>query len=428
MTNTVLAKSDLLAVWHPCMQMKDFENTPLIPVQKASGVYLYDYEGNRYIDAISSWWVNNLGHSNKRINDAIKTQLDSFAHVMTANFTHTPMINLAQKLIKKSDFGLTKVFFADNGSSAVEAALKMSFQYFKNRGETRELFISFENSYHGETLGALSVGDVGLYKKTFEKILIKTLIAPSPKDKSVEETMNAVASLDKILNDNAKNCAAVIIEPLVQCAGFMRMHSPLFVKKLREMCDKYGVHLILDEIAVGFGRTGSFFAYEQAGIIPDILCLSKGITGGYMPLSVVMCREKIYEAFYDENVEKAFLHSHSYSGNALGCAAANAVMDIFDDEKIIESLAPKIAQISKFLDELQNDKRVKNARQSGMIAAFELQTDKKRPSLEIFKEGLKHGVFLRPLANTVYIMPPLVISSCELEALFEGVKKSIMKA
>ncbi len=428
MTNTVLAKSDLLAVWHPCMQMKDFENTPLIPVQKASGVYLYDYEGNRYIDAISSWWVNNLGHSNKRINDAIKTQLDNFAHVMTANFTHTSMISLAQKLINKCDSKLTKVFFADNGSSAVEAALKMSFQYFKNRGETRELFIAFENSYHGETLGALSVGDVGLYKKTFEKILIKTIIAPSPKDKSDEETINAVASLDKILQDCAKNCAAVIIEPLVQCAGFMRMHSPLFIKKLREVCDKYDVHLILDEIAVGFGRTGSFFAYEQAGIIPDILCLSKGITGGYMPLSVVMCREKIYEAFYEKSVEKAFLHSHSYSGNALGCAAANAVMDIFDDEKIIESLAPKIEQISKFLEELQDDKRVKNARQTGMIAAFELQTDKKRPSLEIFKEGLRCGVFLRPLANTVYIMPPLVISHNELEALFEGVKKSIMKA
>jgi len=421
------AKQDLECVWHPCMQMKDFENTPLIPIKKASGIYLYDFSGNKYIDGISSWWVNNLGHANKQINTAVKAQLDDFAHVMTANFTHTPMINLAKKLVHKCGGKLSKVFFADNGSSAIEAALKMSFQYFKNKGEVRELFIAFENSYHGETLGALSVGDVGLYKKTYEEILLKTVISKSPKDKSDEQTDEAVASLERnLLELNGRVCA-VIIEPLVQCAGYMRMHSPSFLAKLRKVCDKYGVHLILDEIAVGFGRTGSFFAHEQAGITPDIMCLSKGITGGYMPLSVVMCGEQIYDAFYTDDVEKAFLHSHSYSGNALGCAAANAVMDIFENEKIIENLAPRIDQISRCLEELQNDKRVKNTRQTGMIAAFEIETSIKRPSLEIFKAGLQNGIFVRPLGNTVYIMPPLIINEDEIKTLFLGIQKSIMK-
>lgn len=421
------AKQDLECVWHPCMQMKDFENTPLIPIKKASGIYLYDFSGNKYIDGISSWWVNNLGHANEQINTALKAQLDDFAHVMTANFTHTPMINLAKKLVNKCNGRLSKVFFADNGSSAIEAALKMSFQYFKNKGEVRELFIAFENSYHGETLGALSVGDVGLYKKTYEEILLKTVISKSPKDKSDEQTDEAVTALEKNLSELNGRVCAVIIEPLVQCAGYMRMHSPSFLSKTRKVCDKYGVHLILDEIAVGFGRTGSFFAHEQAGITPDIMCLSKGITGGYMPLSVVMCKEEIYDAFYTNDVEKAFLHSHSYSGNALGCAAANAVMDIFENEKIIENLAPKINQISRCLEELQNDKRVKNARQTGMIAAFEIETHVKRPSLEIFKAGLQNGIFVRPLGNTVYIMPPLIINEDEIKTLFLGIQKSIMK-
>lgn len=420
-----IVSKDLQAVWHPCMQMKDFEKTPLIPIQKAEGVYLHDFDGNRYIDGISSWWVNNLGHKNERINNAVISQLNDFSHIMTANFTHRPMVQLSEKLIAKTNGALSKVFFADNGSSAIEAALKMSFQYFKNRGETRDLFIAFESSYHGETLGALSVGDVGLYKKTFEKILLKTIISPSPLDKSEEESQKAIAALKEILQKTNNRVSAIIIEPLVQCAGYMRMHSPIFLSMLRETCDEFGFHLILDEIAVGFGRTGSFFAYEQSGITPDIMCLSKGITGGYMPLSVVMCKEKIYEAFYEDGVEKAFLHSHSYSGNALACAAANEVINIFDNDKIIDSLKPKIELISSLLEELQADKRVKNTRQTGMIAAFELETSAARPSLELFKEGLKNGIFIRPLGNTVYIMPPLVITQPQIRELFDGIKKSI---
>lgn len=422
-----LAKDDLSLVWHPCMQMKDFEKTPIIPIKKACGVFLFDFNGNSYIDGISSWWVNNLGHSNEKINNAVKAQLDNFAHVMTANFTHRPMVELAKKLVKKCNGALSRVFFADNGSSAIEAALKLSFQYFKNIGQTRELFVAFENSYHGETLGALSVGDVALYKKTYEELLLKTVITPSPKDKSSEESERAANELDKTLARLEGRVCAVIIEPLVQCAGYMRMHSPSFLTKLREICDKHGVHLILDEIAVGFGRTGTFFAHEQAGIRADIMCLSKGITGGYMPLSVTMCSEEIYSAFYDEKVEKAFLHSHSYSGNALACAAANAVMDLFEQEDIIQNLQPKIGKITKRLSELKENAKIKNIRQTGMIAAFEVDTTLERPSLEIFKEGLKHGIFIRPLGNTVYIMPPLTINNDEIDKLFDGIKKSIMK-
>lgn len=423
-----LSQRDIASVWHPCMQMKDFENAPLLAIKKAKGVRLYDFDGASYIDAISSWWVNNLGHSNEKINAAIVSQLELFSHVMTANCTHEPMVKLSEKLTAKCGGALSKVFFADNGSSAVEAALKMAFQYHKNRGEERGVFISFENSYHGETLGALSVTDVELYKKTFDKILLKTIVAPSPKDESEEESERCISALAKILSQRAKEVSAIIVEPLVQCAGFIRMSSPAFIKKLRELCDRYEVLLIFDEIAVGFGRTGSFFACEQAGVWPDLMCLSKGITGGYMPLSVVLSKEEIYEAFYGGGIERAFLHSHSYGGNALGCAAACAVMDIFDEEQILESLKPKIAKISKLLSDLKQDERVENARQKGMIAAFEVKHGSVRPSVEIFKEGLKHGVFIRPLHNTVYVMPPLIINEEELEELFFGVQKSIKKA
>ncbi|MDD3465800.1 MAG: adenosylmethionine--8-amino-7-oxononanoate transaminase [Campylobacterales bacterium] len=418
---------DLNSVWHPCMQMKEFEALPLIAVKEARGSYLYDFDGNGYIDGISSWWVNIFGHANPKLNKAISNQLEKFAHIMTANFTHMPMINLAERLISKTNGKLSRVFFADNGSSAIEAALKLSYQYYYNLGEQRDIFIAFENSYHGETLGALSVGDVGLYKKTYEKLLLKTVISPIPADTGDIETQKAIDALkENLKNLNGRACG-VIIEPLVQCAGYMHMHSPEFLKKLREVCDEYNVHLILDEIAVGFGRTGSFFAHEQAGITPDIMCLSKGITGGYMPLSTVLCTSKIYEAFYDEKIEKAFLHSHSYSGNALACAAANAVLDIFEEEDTIKNLAPKIKHISDRLSSLSDNGRAQNKRQTGMIAAFELDTKEPKPSLSIFTEALKHGLFIRPLGNTVYVMPHLSITHDEIDKMFEAIEKTIKK-
>lgn len=427
MDSKQFCKIDLNSVWHPCMQMRDFEKIPLIPIKKATGVYLYDFDGNRYIDSISSWWVNNLGHNNKTINKALKEQLKDFAHIMSANFTHKPMVALAEGLLRHLKEPLKRVFFADNGSSAVEAALKMSFQYHKNRGEIKDIFISFENSYHGETLGALSVGDVALYKKSFKEILIKTTVSKAPKDKSETQTKAALLELKKNISEHKGRVGAVILEPLVQCAGGMTMHSAEFVKGVKEICDAHKIHLILDEIAVGFGRTGTMFAYEQAAVTPDIICLSKGITGGYLPLSAVVCTGEIYDAFLDEGVEKAFLHSHSYSGNALGCAAANAVLEIFEREKVLDSLKPKIELISKKLTELSKLEFVKNPRQTGMIAAFEVESKVERVSLSIFKEGLKHGIFVRPLGNTVYIMPPLIISKKEIESLFHSLEITIKK-
>jgi len=415
-----LVDRDLSCVWHPCMQMKDFETLSLIPVKFAKGVWLEDYEGNRYIDAISSWWVNLFGHSNEYLNSKLVEQATKFSHIMTANFTHEPMIRLSERLCALS--GLDKVFFADNGSSAIEVALKMAFQYHKNSGETKKKFICFENSYHGETIGALSVGSVGLYKKTFEELLFDVLIAKIPSDKSNEQTDAALVVLENILKQNIDECCAIIMEPLVQCAGGMQMHSASFVKGVRELCDKYGVVLILDEVAVGFGRTGTMFAHEQARIKPDILCLSKGITGGYMPLSVALCTNKIYDVFYDDYVSgKAFLHSHSYSGNALACAVANGVLDIFENDDILGRIAYKSARMGTRLSELSSTKGVLNIRQTGMICAVELDTTE-RIAPKVFEFALRRGVFLRPLGNIIYVMPPYVINDEEIDLIFDVIR------
>ncbi len=409
------------------MQQKNFESFPPIFIKEAKGVYLYGKDSKSYIDAISSWWVNILGHKNPKIDKAIKAQLDSFAHIMTANFTHEPMIKLADRLTKLTKNRLGKVFFADNGSSAIEAALKMAFQYHKNKGATKKLFVALENSYHGETLGALSVGDVEIYKKTFAPILLQTITSKAPKDTSDTQSKQALLELEKIFYEKGGEIAAFIIEPLVQCAGNMQMHSPDFLSGAKKLCEKYGVLFIADEIAVGFGRTGTFFAHEKANITPDIMCLSKGITGGYLPLSVVLCTNEIYEAFYGDGIEKAFLHSHSYSGNALGCAAANAVLDIFEEESILKSLEPKIKKINEELENIKGLKAVSNVRQTGMIAAFEVELAIQNVSKHVFEEGIKNGVFLRPLGNTVYIMPPYCIENSEIEKIFDVIKKIITR-
>ena len=334
MTNETLTRLDLEHIFHPCSQMKDYETLPLIPIKSGKGAYLRDFDGNSYLDAISSWWVNLFGHSNDYINSKIKEQLKSLEHVIFAGFTHKPAIDLSLRLLDLAPKPLKKVFFADNASSAIEIALKMSFQYFKNQGETRKWFISLKNSYHGETMGALAVGDVSLYKDIYDDILIKTLQAKSPALVSEEE---ALEDMYNLLKKYEGKVSSVVIEPLVQCAGGMAMYDASYIKALRKLCDSFGVHLIADEIAVGFGRTGTMFACEQAGISPDFLALSKGITGGYLPLSVVMITDDIYNAFYcDYNEGKSFLDSHSYTGNALACAAANATLDIFEKENILE--------------------------------------------------------------------------------------------
>jgi len=420
MKNREIIEKDLQYNWHPCTQMKDHEFLPLIPIQKAKGIYLYDFEGNRYIDAISSWWVNLFGHSNEYINSKINEQLQTLEHVIFAGFTHEGAIKLSQRLCKLT--GLDKVFYADNGSSAVEVAIKMSFHYWKNNSQTKPLFFSLENSYHGETIGALSVGDVGLYKDTYKEILIKNITIPIPKDKSQEETQKALKKAREVFEKYHKKVSALIVEPLVQCAGYMKMHSPEFIKGLKKLCEEFDVHFIADEIAVGFGRTGTMFACEQAGIKPDFMCLSKGLTGGYLPLSAVLTTDEIYMAFYCDYKElKAFLHSHSYTANALSIAAANATLDIFEKDNVIESNKQKSNYIWEKMQKFKELKNVKEIRQTGMISAIEMidYPWEKRMGLKVYEYGLENGVLLRPLGNVIYFMPPYIINKEEIDKMID---------
>ncbi|BCD60254.1 MULTISPECIES: adenosylmethionine--8-amino-7-oxononanoate transaminase [unclassified Nitratiruptor] len=428
MTNAQIMERDLAHIWHPCTQMKDHESIPLIPIKKAKGVYLYDFDGNRYIDGISSWWVNLFGHQNPYINEKIQEQLAVLEHVIFAGFTHEQIVRLSERLVTITPNGLNKCFYADNGSSAIEVALKMSFHYFKNRGETRPYFVSLTNSYHGETLGALAVGDVELYKETYEEIMIRTLQAKVPKDRSEKATDEAIKDLQRIFETHKGEISAFIVEPLVQCAGYMHMYAPEYLTKAKRLCEAYDIHFIADEIAVGFGRTGTMFACEQAGISPDFMCLSKGLTGGYLPLSVVLTTDDVYNAFYcDYNEFKAFLHSHSYTGNALACAAANATLDIFEREDVIEKNRVKIEYIKQKLQTFSELPCVKEVRQTGMIAAVELQgfDPKERIGLHINQTCLKKGIFIRPLGSVVYFMPPYIIDFEEIDTMIEGVYETI---
>jgi len=424
--------------------MKDHEWLPLIPVKSAQGVWLEDFEGNRYLDAISSWWVNLFGHCNPRINQRIKAQLDQLEHVLLAGFTHEPVITLSEQLQQITPPGLNHCFYADNGSSAIEVALKMSFHYWHNKGQTQKTrFITLSNSYHGETLGALAVGDVALYKQTYRPLLMDVITVPSP-DCYYRESGESCASYSSrmfahmrtTLEQHADEVCAVLVEPLVQCAGNMRMYDPVYLQLLREACDEFNVHLIADEIAVGFGRTGTLFACEQADITPDFMCLSKGLTGGYLPLSVTLTTDAIYAAFYDDYHKlSAFLHSHSYTGNPLGCAAALATLDIFQQDAVIESNKALSRTMGEATRQLHDHPHVAEVRQTGMILAIEMVQDKasrtpwpwqERRGLRVYQHGLQNGVLLRPLGNVIYFMPPYVISQQEIQLMVnvavEGIK------
>ncbi len=428
MKNEELKNRDLDVLWHPCTQMKDHEKLPLIPIKKAHGIYLEDFEGNRYIDAISSWWVNMFGHTNSYINEKIKEQLDRLEHVILAGFTHEQVIRLSERLVKLTPDGLDKCFYSDNGSSAVEVALKMSYHAHLNSGVKKSLFVSLKNSYHGETIGALSVGDVELYKETYEPLLINTVQTAVPKDMSKESAVRAAAEFELLCKERADEISAIIVEPLIQGAGYMHMYHPHFLLLLREICTQYNVHLIADEVMVGFGRAGELFACEKAGISPDFLVLSKGLTGGYLPLSVVLTSNEIYAKFYcDYNEHKAFLHSHSYTGNALACSAANATLDIFENDNIIEKNKQKAAFMSKELEKFSSLDNVAEVRQTGMVCVVELKgyEPEERIGLKVYEYGLKHGVLLRPLGHIVYFMPPYIITEEEITIMMDVAYEAI---
>lgn len=417
--NKELSKLDLEHIWHPCTQMSDHENFPIIPIKCAKGAVLTDFDGNNYIDCVSSWWVNLFGHCNEYISSKLTQQASKLEHVIMAGFSHEGIINLSKRLTELLPAPLNKCFYADNGSSAVEVALKMSFHKNLIKGKNKPLFLNLQNSYHGETIGALSVGDVELYKKTYQNILIKSIATPVPMNfHSLRVSENeALEVLKSNLENHYDKISAFIIEPLIQCAGNMNMYSARFVKKACEMVKAYDIDIIFDEIAVGFGRTGSMFALEQCKFTPDFLCLSKGITGGYLPLSVVITSDEIYDIFYAPyNDYKAFLHSHSYTGNALSVACANATLDIFEQENVIEKNKTLSKMIKSEFEQLLKYDFIHNFRQTGMVLAFDLiGFDKERKGYEIYQKALKKGLLLRPLANTIYFMPPYIITNEQVE-------------
>lgn len=419
---------DLKYIWHPCSQMKDYEELSPIVIDHGEGVYLYDTDGKKYIDVISSWWCNLLGHCNPAISNALKEQADTLEHVIFANFTHKPAIRLAERLSKILPKGLCKFNFTDNGSSAIEAAMKVSFQYHEQTGNPQKTkFMALSDAYHGETIGALSVGDCDLYTKLYKPILMDIVRIEGPdcyrcpygkcRDNCDCE---CAKKAEQTFAQYGNETAALLVEPLLQGSAGMKIYPPLYLRKLRELCDKYNVHLIADEIATGYGRTGKMFAFEHAGVSPDIMCLSKGLTGGYMPMAIFATTQKIYDAFYDDyNTGKAFMHSHTYSGNPMACSCANAVLDLMEDGKILKRAQENAVYFNNMIkDKFLSHKNVGEVRHIGLINAIEIVKNKDtkeafdgklRLGYQIYRKALKKGVILRPLGDVIYFNPPLIM-------------------
>lgn len=408
--------------------MKHLETVLPLPIVRGTGAWLVDDAGKRYVDAISSWWVNLFGHANPRINAAIIDQLSKIEHVILAGCTHEPVVELSERLSKLT--GLGHAFYGSDGASATEIALKMSFHFWRNHGQNRKTqFISLQNGYHGETLGALSVTDVALFKDQYAPLLRHSVQLPTPDFRLAEggesaETyaLRCAEALENYLQAHAENTAAFILEPLVQGAAGMAMYRPVYLSRARELCTQYGVHLIADEIAVGFGRTGTLFACEQAAIKPDFICLSKGITGGYLPLSCVLTTDDVYAAFYADETAKGFLHSHSYTGNPLACRAALAVLDIFEQDKVLENNQLKASQFSQLLDGVKQHRRAKHFRHLGMIWAFDVSNAAPGFSARAYQAALETGVLLRPIGSTVYFMPPYVVGEDEMKKMADAAR------
>ena len=433
-TDNLVARS-LASVWHPCTQMQHHEAMPLVPVSHGNGAWLYDTSGRRYLDAISSWWVNLFGHANPRINAALKDQLDRLEHAMLAGFTHEPVVQLSETLAAMTGNVLGHCFYASDGASAVEIALKMSVHAWRNAGQSDKCeFVCLAGSYHGETLGALAVTDVPLFRAAYGALLQNVHVVASPDargaapgESAAAVAMHAAAELEILLQQRGAKIAAVILEPLVQCAAGMVMHDPVYLQAVRALCDRYGVHMIADEIAVGCGRTGTFFACEQAAVWPDFLCLSKGISGGYLPLSLVLTRPEIYAAFYDRDVARGFLHSHSYTGNPLACRAALATLQIFREDDVLTRNRLTAARLAAALAPLADDPRVANVRQRGMIWACDAVIDDAVEaatfSRRFFTAALSHELLLRPIGRTVYLMPPYILDDAQVDFLADATQR-----
>jgi adenosylmethionine-8-amino-7-oxononanoate aminotransferase len=417
--------------------MKQHENElPLIPIARGQGAWLYDFDGKRYLDGISSWWVNLFGHCNPRINAALRNQLETLEHVILAGCTHAPVVELSERLSALTGNALGHCFYASDGASATEIALKMSFHSWRNRGfESKRDFLCLEGSYHGETVGALAVTDVAIFKDAYAPLIRPAAAVATPDarraepgETAIDVARRAAAVLERHLEQHHATIAALIVEPLIQCASGMAMYDPEYLRLARALCDRYNVHLICDEIAVGCGRTGTFFAHEQAGIRPDFLCLSKGISGGYLPLSIVLTTEAVYGAFYDDATARGFLHSHSYTGNALACRAALATLDIFEQDRVLEQNSIRAQKLGATFAELGTHPQVKHLRQRGMILAFDVDSTDPKFSRRFYRAALDHEALVRPIGNTVYVMPPYVLSDEEIAHLGQAVEHALAEA
>lgn len=433
--NNETAKKDLKYIWHPYTQMKDCEAMPPLVIERAEGMRLYDESGNFYYDTISSWWCNVHGHNHPVIKKAIKEQLDAFEHVLFAGFTHRPAVELAERLVSISPPGLDKVFYSDNGSTAVEVALKMSFQYWQNAGKTKKTrFLSLDMSYHGDTLGAMSVSGVGLFNSKFSPLFFDSIKVPAPycyrcpcgREKN-SCSIDCLGEMEKALARGAGEISAVILEPVLMGAGGMIVYPPEYLRGARELTLKYGVHLIADEVATGFGRTGRMFACEHAGITPDLMCLSKGITSGYLPMSATLATEEIFDGFYGEYDElKTFYHGHTFTANPVACAAAVASIDLFESEHTLERVPEIERRLGEFLSEMSDLPAVGDTRGTGVVAAMELVSNrktkapfgmKKRIGAEVYAAGLESGLVLRPLGDVIYLFLPLCTGSDDMDVI-----------
>ena len=406
-------------MWHPCTQMKVHETLPLVPIARGDGAWLFDFDGRRYLGAVCSWWVNLFGHAHPRINAALHAQLDELDHVLLAGFTHRPVVELSERLAELAPGGLGHAFYGSDGASATEIALKMSFHYWRNRGSPDKCgFVSLAGGYHGETLGALAVTDVALFRATYAPLLNANAVVPCPDPRASVTVDAAAAALDAFLAQHHATTAALILEPLVQGASGMVMYDAAYLARAREITARHGVHLIADEIMTGFGRTGTLFAWEQARApAPDFLCLSKGITGGYLPLSCVLTTDAVYDAFYADDIGRGFLHSHSYTGNPLACRAALAVLDIFRDDDVIAANRARARRWAALLAPLAAHPKVRHFRQCGMIFAFDIDTMRTDFPPWCFAEGLVAELLLRPIGRTLYLMPPYILTDDDMALL-----------
>jgi adenosylmethionine---8-amino-7-oxononanoate aminotransferase len=419
-----LAADDRRHLWHPFTQQKGWEREEPLIVERGEGTDLIDVDGRRYIDGVSSLWCNVHGHRHPRIDEAVRAQLDSVAHSTMLGLSHPPAIQLARRLVELAPPGLTRVFYSDSGSTAAEIALKMAFQYWQQRGgadRRRTRFVALRDAYHGDTIGSVSVGGIDLFHSMYRPLLFDTLKA-DPGD---------AADMERLLAAHAGEVAAVMVEPLVQGAAGMIVHPEGYLRDVRELCDRHGVFLICDEVAVGFGRTGRMFACEHEGVAPDFLCLAKGITGGYLPLAATLATERVYEGFLGEHEEfRTFFHGHTYTGNPLACAAALATLDVFEEERTLERLQPKIALLERLLEPVEELPMVREVRRRGLMCGIELAGFplEARMGHQVTLEARRRGAIVRPLGDVVVLMPPLAISEADLERLVVIVWESIVAA